>query len=183
MSRIGDKPITIPDNITVTKSGDDVVVKGPKGELTQSLPKGINVEIKDTTLTVSRANNQRQLKALHGLIRSLIQNMITGVDTGYQKKLELVGTGYRAKKQGDNLIVTVGYSHPVIVEPLAGIKLDLEGETVIVVEGINKQTVGLMAANIRNIRKPEPYKGKGIRYQGEIIRRKAGKAAKVGAAA
>lgn len=183
MSRIGEKSITIPTGVTVNVEANQVLVKGPKGELTQSIPGKLQVEVKDDTLTVKRPNNHRQTKAYHGLLRSLLNNMIQGVTEGYTKKLELVGTGYRAKKQGNNIVVTVGYSHPVEVKSPDGINLEMEGETIIVVSGVDKQKVGQTAAEIRSIRKPEPYKGKGIRYQNEIIRRKAGKATKVGAAA
>lgn len=183
MSRIGEKSIIIPEGVTVEATTNTVVAKGSKGELNLTLPTGISTQVADGLISFKRINNQRQTKANHGLARSLVQNMIVGVNDGYSKKLELVGTGYRAKKQGNKLVVTVGYSHPVEVDPIEGVSLDLEGETVIIVSGIDKQKVGHMAAMIRDIRKPEPYKGKGIRYQGEIIRRKAGKAAKVGAAA
>ena len=183
MSRIGDKHIIIPEGLNVDISAGKISVKGSKGELDISLPSGVSVNQEDGSVVIKRTNNQRQSKANHGLTRSLIQNMVTGVTEGYSKKLELIGTGYRAKKQGEKLIVTVGYSHPVEVEPVDGITLDLEGETIIIVSGIDKQKVGHTAALIREIRKPEPYKGKGIRYQGEVIRRKAGKAAKVGSAA
>jgi large subunit ribosomal protein L6 len=182
MSRIGDTLIILPDNVTVDIAADHIVVKGPKGELDHTLPKNINIELTDNQLKLKRTNNARTTRALHGLTRSLVNNMVTGVSLGYSKKLELVGTGYRAKKQGDALIITVGFSHPVEVKPVSGIELDTQGESVIVVSGIDKQKVGHMAAKIRDIRKPEPYKGKGIRYHGEIIRRKAGKATKVGSA-
>jgi len=183
MSRIGETSITIPEGVTVQVSTNSIVAKGSKGELELALPKGISIQAADGQVSFKRKNNQRQTRANHGLARSLVQNMIIGVSDGFNKKLELVGTGYRAKKQGNKLIISVGYSHPVEVDPIAGVDLDLEGETVILVTGIDKQKVGHMAAIIRDIRKPEPYKGKGIRYQGEIIRRKAGKAAKVGSAA
>lgn len=178
MSRIGRAPISIPSGITVTNVNNTVIVKGSKGELTQVIPANVSLEINDQTVLVKRANDDKQTKANHGLIRSLINNMVQGVATGYLKKLELIGTGYRARKQGNDLVITVGYSHPVEYKAKPGIVLDTEGETVIVVSGIDKQAVGQSAAEIRKIRKPEPYKGKGIRYQGEIIRRKAGKAAK-----
>lgn len=183
MSRIGDQSISIPDNISLEITAGNILVKGPKGEQQLVLPSGISAKLENNALKIKRRTNQRQHKANHGLARSLVNNLIIGVNTGFTKKLELVGTGYHAKKEGQNLVLSVGFSHPVVVEPLAGVTLDLEGETVIVVVGIDKQKVGLMAAMIRDIRKPEPYKGKGIRYQGEIIRRKAGKSAKVGSAA
>jgi large subunit ribosomal protein L6 len=180
MSRIGVKPITLPSDVTVTMSGAQIEVKGPKGSLSQPALKGIKVEQSDNQLLVTRANNGRQTRAFHGLMRSILSNLVQGVTEGYQKKLELVGTGYRAKKQGDNITLSVGYSHPVEYIAPEGIVLNTEGDTVISVSGINKQLVGEVAAKIRAVRKPEPYKGKGIRYQGEVIRRKAGKATKVG---
>jgi large subunit ribosomal protein L6 len=181
MSRIGNTNINIPNGVTVDINKQDVTVKGSKGELSYTMPRPISIEINENQLTVKRSNNEGQTKAYHGLVRSLLQNMIIGVSQGYTKKLELVGTGYRAKKQGKDLNISVGYSHPVIYKASEGVTLDMEGETVIVISGIDKQVVGQAAAEIRAIRKPEPYKGKGIRYQGEYIRRKAGKAAKVGA--
>jgi large subunit ribosomal protein L6 len=183
MSRIGTKSISINPNVTVSQPAGQVIVKGPKGELTQTIPQGISLEITDSQVSVKRANNQKQTKAHHGLMRSLIANMIIGVSEGYTKKLELIGTGYRAKKQGKNIILNVGYSNPVEYQTPDGVVVEPESETVLAVTGINKQLVGQVAAEIRKIRKPEPYKGKGIRYQGEIIRRKAGKSTKVGAAA
>ena len=181
MSRIGIKPITIPEGVDISLDEGQVVVKGAKGELNLSIPKEIEVKLEDNQVIVTRSRESRQTKAYHGLIRSLINNMVIGVSQGYTKKLELVGTGYRAKKQGDKIVITVGYSHPVEVVPPKGIDLTTEGDTAILVSGTDKQQVGQIAADIRAIRKPEPYKGKGIRYQGEQIRRKAGKAAKVGA--
>jgi large subunit ribosomal protein L6 len=181
MSRIGVKPIQIPASVSITLDKNSVQVSGSKGELNYTTPKGVSVSLEDNQLKVVARNNQRQTRAFHGLVRSLLQNMVTGVEHGYSKKLELVGTGYRAKKEGNNLVLSVGFSHPVKVVPFNGVNFDLEGETIISVSGIDKQQVGLQAANIRDIRKPEPYKGKGIRYQGEVVRRKAGKAAKVGA--
>lgn len=180
MSRIGTQPISLPEEVTATVDGRKVMVKGNKGELEQVLPKGIEAKVAENHIIINRKNDQRQTRAFHGLARSLVSNMVTGVSQGYAKKLELIGTGYRAKKQGDKIVITVGYSHPVEVTPKEGLNLDLEGDTIIVVSGIDKQRVGHLAAEIRSIRKPEPYKGKGIRYEGEIIRRKAGKAAKVG---
>ena len=183
MSRIGEKSINLPDNTTVSITDDQVVVKGTKGELIQLVPKGIKISQEDGLLSIKRLNNQKQTKANHGLIRSLLNNMVEGVNQGFSKKLELVGTGYRAKKQGNNLILNVGFSKPVEYPVPEDIAIDLEGETIVAVTGIDKQKVGHTAAEIRKIRKPEPYKGKGIRYQDEIIRKKAGKANKVGAAA
>lgn len=179
MSRIGSKPITIPEGVNILVQDQEVVVKGPKGELQQAIPgKEITVTVKDKDITVTRKNDNRQTKAFHGLVRSLIANMVTGVTDGYEKRLEMVGTGYRVKKEGEKLVVSVGYSHPVDIACPPGITLDVEGNNIIIVKGIDKQLVGETAANIRAIKKPEPYKGKGIRYQGEVVRRKAGKAAK-----
>jgi large subunit ribosomal protein L6 len=181
MSRIGLTPITVPESVTVTITGTEIAVKGPKGEMHLAVPRGINVTQEEQLLKVTRANDAIQSKANHGLIRSLLFNLVAGVTEGFTKKLEMVGTGYRARKQGTGLVISAGYSHPVEFPAPEGVNLDMEGETVIVVTGINKQAVGEAAAKIRAIRKPEPYKGKGIRYQGEVIRRKAGKATKAGA--
>lgn len=179
MSRIGNKPITIPKEVKVTILKDKLIVTGPKGELSQTLPnQKLSIKTDNDQLLVTRKDNQRQTKAFHGMIRSLVFNMVIGVTEGYEKRLELVGTGYRVKKEGDKLTITVGYSHPVEVTSKADISLEVEGNNKIIIRGINKQKVGQTAAEIRAIRKPEPYKGKGIRYQGEIVRRKAGKAAK-----
>lgn len=183
MSRIGVTPITIPNGVTVSIQSSSVSVKGKNGELKIDVPRGIKVAQQDDAVTITRQNNQRQTRAYHGMVRSLIANMVTGVTDGYTKKLELVGTGYRAKKQGNNIVLNVGYSQPVEFPIPEGISIELEGETIVSVSGIDKQIVGHTAAEIRKIRPPEPYKGKGIRYQGELIRRKAGKATKVGAAA
>lgn len=180
MSRIGTQPISISEDVVVTIDGNKVTVKGQKGELEQILPKGITAKVEDNQVIITRKDDQRQSRAFHGLSRSLVNNMVTGVSQGYVKKLKLVGTGYRAKKQGDKVVISVGYSHPIEVTPKEGLNLDLKGDTTIIVSGVDKQKVGHLAAEIRAIRKPEPYKGKGIRYDGEIIRRKAGKAAKVG---
>jgi large subunit ribosomal protein L6 len=178
MSRIGVKAISLPQTVTIEVVGKSVVVKGPKGELTQPISHGIVIENNDGKVNVSRKNNQRQTKAHHGLMRSLVQNMITGVADGYVKKLELVGTGYRVRKQGNTLILNVGYSNPVEYQPSPSVAIETESETVVAISGIDKQKVGHVAAEIRDIRPPEPYKGKGIRYQGEVIRRKAGKSTK-----
>jgi len=178
MSRIGRTPITIPKEVTVTLNDKQIIIKGPKGELTHQLPDLIQIDIKDNILTVKRSDDTKMARSLHGLTRALIANMVTGVTQGYTKVLELVGTGYRVTKQANKLIISVGYSHPVEYQAPQGIQLDVEGNNIIKVSGIDKQLVGQIAAEIRAIRKPEPYKGKGIRYQGEHIRRKAGKAAK-----
>ncbi len=181
MSLIGLTPITIPDSVTITISESIVTVKGPKGELTTTIPNGITVTQVDKTLKVTRANDALQSKANHGLVRSLVNNTVVGVTTGFVKKMEMIGTGYRAKKSANGLTISAGYSHPIDFVAPQGITLDTETDTIIVISGIDKQLVGETAAKIRAIRKPEPYKGKGIRYQGEIVRRKAGKATKAGA--
>jgi len=181
MSRIGNQPIIIPDSVTVTQEGNSVTVKGPQGELTQGLPKQIKIEIKDKELTFSRPTDTPEIKSLHGLTRALVNNMITGVTQGYSKELEMVGTGYRVAKSGDKLTLSVGYSHPIEFTPNSGISFEVEGNNKITIKGIDKQLVGQVAANIRAVRPPEPYKGKGIRYVGEQVRRKAGKAAKAAA--
>jgi large subunit ribosomal protein L6 len=183
MSRIGTKSISLPAGVTVTVTGDQVAVKGGKGELSTTLLPRITVSVEDGHVSVSRSGNAIQTKAFHGLIRSLINNMILGVSSGFTKKLELVGTGYRVKPMGQGISLSVGYSHPVEYPAPKGITITPEGDTVVIISGIDKQLVGEVAAKIRSIRPPEPYKGKGIRYQGEVIRRKAGKAAKVGSAA
>lgn len=183
MSRIGNTPITIPDNVTIKLDGQTVTAKGPLGELSQTLPRLISVDHKDNQLIFTRKQNTPKHRALHGLSRTLIANLIVGVTQGFEKHLELVGTGYRASKSGDQLVFTVGLSHPVEFKAPAGVTLDVADNTKVTVKGIDKQLVGQVAANIRKIRPPEVYKGKGIRYQGEVVRRKAGKAAKAGAAA
>ncbi len=178
MSRIGRTPINLPQGVEFKLDGDLVTVKGTKGELSHRLPSLIKLEIKENQVLVKRLNETKLAKSLHGLTRALLANMVIGVTQGYQKTLELVGTGYRVAKQGSKLVISVGYSHPVEYSEPEGIKLEVEGNNLIKVSGIDKQLVGQVAAEIRAIRKPEPYKGKGIRYQGEHVRRKAGKAAK-----
>ncbi len=178
MSRIGRTPISLPQGVDFKVQDRLVTVKGSKGELKHQLPNLIEVEVKDGLVQVKRLNDTKQAKSLHGLTRALLANMVIGVSQGYTKVLELVGTGYRVAKQGSKLVISVGYSHPVEYPAPEGIAFELEGNNVIKVSGIDKQLVGQVAAEIRGIRKPEPYKGKGIRYQGEHIRRKAGKAAK-----
>ena len=178
MSRIGKKPINIPEGVEITVSDNLVTVKGPKGQLNKIIPKDMNIEIKDNVLTVTRPSDSSPHRALHGLSRSLINNMVEGVTKGFEKTLELVGVGYRATKQGDNVNIAIGYSHPVIIEPGEGIELDVPAPNKIIVRGIDKEAVGLLAANIRDVRRPEPYKGKGIKYLDEKIRRKVGKAGK-----
>jgi len=181
MSLIGQTPISIPDSATITIAGSLITVKGPKGELSITIPAGINVAVVDKMIKVSRTNNDLQSKANHGLVRSLINNMVIGTTVGFTRKLEMIGTGYRSKKQGNGLSISAGFSHLVEFPAPQGITLDMETETIIVVSGIDKQLVGETCAKLRAIRKPEPYKGKGIRYQGEVVRRKAGKATKGGA--
>ncbi|MBM6620262.1 50S ribosomal protein L6 [Micrococcaceae bacterium RIT802] len=178
MSRIGRLPITIPAGVDLKVDGSDVFVKGTKGELSLTVASPITVALEENTLTVSRPNDERESRSLHGLTRTLISNLITGVTEGYSKKLEIHGTGYRVLAKGANLEFALGYSHPVVVEAPEGITLAAEGNNKVVVSGINKQQVGEVAANIRKLRRPDPYKGKGIRYEGEVIRRKVGKAGK-----
>ncbi len=187
MSRIGRTPIPVPPKVQVNWNENNfVTVKGPKGELSYQVPRELTLKLEDGVLTVSRPSDSKPHKAMHGLYRTLINNMVVGVTNGYKKELEIHGVGYRAAKVGENLVIQVGYSHPVEVQPPAGITLNVEGidaatkATKVSVSGIDKQLVGEVAAQIRRIRKPEPYKGKGIRYAGEAVRRKAGKAGKVG---
>jgi large subunit ribosomal protein L6 len=179
MSRIGIKPINIPANVEVSINKDNyAVVKGPKGTLEQQLPKSMIIEIQDTEITVSRPSEIKEHKSLHGLTRTLISNMVVGVTEGYQKVLEIVGVGYRAQKQGSKLVLNLGFSHPVEMEDPNGIETAVEGNNKILVKGIDKQQVGNYAAVIRDWRRPEPYKGKGIKYSNEVVRRKAGKTGK-----
>jgi len=179
MSRIGRLPVPVPSGVSVTIDGQQVTVKGPKGELSHLVAEPITVEHnEDGTVLVSRPDDERMSRSLHGLSRTLIANMVTGVTSGYSKTLEIVGTGYRVVAKGNDLEFALGFSHPVVVTPPEGIVFRVERPTVFVVEGIDKQKVGEVAANIRKLRKPDPYKGKGVRYQGETIRRKAGKAGK-----
>jgi large subunit ribosomal protein L6 len=176
MSRIGNAPIELPDGVDVTVDGDEVQVKGPKGTLTQTIDPNIGVEVSDGVVTVTRANDERRNRALHGLTRALLANMVVGVSEGYSKELSIVGVGYRAALKGSSLELQVGYSHPVSIEALEGVTFDVPEPTRIIVGGIDKQKVGQVAADIRAVRPPEPYKGKGIRYVDEYVRRKAGKA-------
>ncbi len=181
MSRIGRLPIPVPAGVKVDVAPDhQVKVSGPKGSLSHTFPRTITIEQKDGELRVSRADDSNTNKALHGLSRTLLANMVTGVTTGFTRQLEINGVGYRVAKVGDNLVFQVGYSHPVQMNPPQGITFAVDGTTRLSVSGIDKQLVGQVAANIRSIRKPEPYKGKGIKYSDEVIRRKAGKAGKVG---
>ncbi|PYY34870.1 MULTISPECIES: 50S ribosomal protein L6 [unclassified Curtobacterium] len=178
MSRIGRLPIDIPAGATVSVDGQNVAVKGPKGELTLVIAEPIQATVEDNQVLVSRPDDERSSRALHGLTRSLIANQIIGVTQGYSKGLEVVGTGYRVAAKGSDLEFALGYSHPITVNPPAGISFAVEGNNRVTVNGIDKQLVGEVAANIRKLRKPEPYKGKGVRYAGEIVRRKAGKSGK-----
>jgi large subunit ribosomal protein L6 len=178
MSRIGRLPIDIPAGVDVKVDGSAVTVKGPKGELALTVAAPIEVKVEDGQVLVTRPDDERESRALHGLTRSLIANQIIGVTQGYTKGLEIVGTGYRVAQRGTSVEFALGFSHPVTVEPPAGITLTVEGNNKITVAGIDKQAVGETAANIRKIKKPEPYKGKGIRYAGEVVRRKAGKSGK-----
>ncbi len=179
MSRVGRSPITVPSTVTVTLSGDTVNVKGPQGSLERQLPEGITIAQEGDTLVVSRPDDERRHRALHGLSRSLVANMVSGVTDGFTKELEIVGVGYRATAKGPNALeLALGFSHPVNVDAPDGISFEVPVQTRINVKGINKELVGQVAANIRKIRKPEPYKGKGVRYVGERVIRKAGKAAK-----
>jgi large subunit ribosomal protein L6 len=176
MSRIGRMPVPVPGGVTVTIDGSDVRVKGPKGELQRRFRPEIAIEQEEGQLVVKRPSDSKQHRALHGLSRALLANMVEGVTNGYRRTLEIVGVGYRAEKKGNTLVLTVGYSHQVQYPEPAGISLSTASPTVVVVEGIDKEKVGQVAAEIRSVRPPEPYKGKGIRYQGEQVRRKAGKA-------
>ncbi|MBI4202874.1 MAG: 50S ribosomal protein L6 [Chloroflexi bacterium] len=181
MSRIGRKPIPIPNGVTVTVDEQTVTVRGPRGDLTQSFSPAMAITVQDGVLTVSRPSDAKEHRALHGLTRSLLANMVTGVTEGFTRTLELVGVGYRAQQAGQKISMTVGYSHPVEVEPLPGVALAVDANIRINVTGIDKQKVGETAARIRAIRPPNVYTGKGIKYQGEQVRRKAGKSAGRGA--
>jgi large subunit ribosomal protein L6 len=179
MSRIGNAPVAVPSGVDVTVADGTVTVKGPKGSLSRSIPGDITINQDDGTLTFERPNDERKNKALHGLTRSLVNNMVIGVTDGYSKQLEIVGVGYRAEAQGANALrLNLGFSHPVTVQAPEGISFQVPVPTQVVVTGIDKEIVGQVAANIRSIRKPEPYKGKGVRYAGERVLRKAGKAGK-----
>ncbi|MGH8901906.1 MAG: 50S ribosomal protein L6 [Egibacteraceae bacterium] len=177
MSRIGKEPVRIPDGVAVTREGETLRVSGPQGTLAQQIHADITVTIDDGEIRVTRDDDERDHRALHGLFRSLIANMVTGVTDGYQRRLEIVGVGYRATKRDNGLTFQLGYSHPIEVDAPEGITFEVPTPTKITISGADKQQVGQVAANIRALRKPEPYKGKGIRYEGEQIRRKSGKAA------
>ncbi|MCG8402777.1 MAG: 50S ribosomal protein L6 [Firmicutes bacterium] len=177
MSRIGKKPILLPDNVKATVEGSTVRVEGPKGKLEKVFHRDMIIkQMDEKTLVVERPSDGKMHRSLHGLTRTLLNNMVQGVSGGFQKNLELVGVGYRAALQGKKLVLTVGYSHPVEIEPPAGVDIEVPAATKIAVKGIDKEQVGAVAANIRAVREPEPYKGKGIKYEGERIRRKVGKA-------
>jgi len=175
MSRIGKRPIPVPAKVTVTIEGQTVTVKGPKGELSRTLPPEVEVLLEGETVVVNRRNESRPARQRHGLCRTLVSNMVEGVSQGFTRKLEIQGVGYRAAVQGKNLNLAMGYSHPVNIEPPEGITFAVEGTTNVTVSGIDKEIVGNTAARIRAVRPPEPYKGKGIRYAGEVVRRKVGK--------
>jgi large subunit ribosomal protein L6 len=175
MSRIGKKPIELPGNVTCERTANTIKVVGPRGELAAVIPEKIDVVMEDGRVLVNRPSNSRQDRAYHGLVRTLIQNMVTGVTAGYEKNLEIVGVGYKAEGEGKNLKLTIGFSSPVIYSVPEGIDFKIEKQTTIILSGIDKEKVGKVAADIRRIKKPEPYKGKGIKYTGEEVRRKVGK--------
>jgi large subunit ribosomal protein L6 len=176
MSRIGKKPVSVPKGVTITRSGNVITVKGPKGELSRDFITGMDIAIEGDTITVTRPSDEQKHKAMHGLTRTLLANMVEGVTKGFQKQLDIVGVGYKAENRPFGLQMSLGFSHPVEVRARGGVKLNATNPTTVVVDGADKEIVGQIAAEIRKLRKPEPYKGKGVKYQGEIIRRKAGKA-------
>ncbi|WP_332632888.1 50S ribosomal protein L6 [Halalkalibacter flavus] len=178
MSRIGKKPVEVPSGVTITLDGTLLTVKGPKGELKRNLHEDMKINIEENQVTVERPSDNKEHRALHGTTRSLINNMVEGVTKGFERSLELVGVGYRATKSGQKLVLNVGYSHPVEIVPEEGIEVEVPSNTKVTVKGIDKERVGALASNIRSVRLPEPYKGKGIRYEGEYIRRKEGKTGK-----
>lgn len=179
MSRVGKKPIEVPSDVTITLGDkNEVTVKGPKGELTRAFNQDITISLEDNVLTLTRPSDSKDHRTNHGTSRALLANMVTGVSQGFERRLELVGVGYRAQLQGNKLVLNVGYSHPVEFTPEEGVEVEVEGNTKVVVKGINKERVGALASNIRATRPPEPYKGKGIRYEGEAVRRKEGKTGK-----
>ena len=178
MSRVGKKPIEIPAGVTVTVNKNAVTVRGPKGELSRTFSPDITINVEENLVTITRPSDVKEHRALHGTTRAVIANMVEGVSTGFTRGLELIGVGYRAQKQGNKLELNVGYSHPVEIEPEAGLEIEVLANTKIVIKGTDKERVGALAANIRGVRPPEPYKGKGIRYEGEFVRRKEGKTGK-----
>jgi large subunit ribosomal protein L6 len=180
MSRVGRQPIPVAPQVNIDIDGARVTVKGPKGQLSREFNPDMRITRDEGQLVVTRPSDEKQHRALHGLTRTLLANMVTGVSAGFTKTLEIQGVGYRVQKTGNNITLAVGFSHPVEVAPPAGIEFNVEGNNRVLVQGIDKELVGQVAANIRNVRPPEPYKGKGIRYQGEVVRRKAGKAGKGG---
>jgi large subunit ribosomal protein L6 len=178
MSRVGKKPIVIPAGVTVTLNNNTVTVKGPKGELTRTFHTDITINVEENLVTIARPSDVKEHRALHGTTRAVLANMVEGVSTGFTRGLELIGVGYRAQKQGAKLVLNVGYSHPVEIEPEEGLEIEVPANTRIIIKGTDKERVGALAANIRGVRPPEPYKGKGIRYEGEFVRRKEGKTGK-----
>ncbi|OZB90173.1 50S ribosomal protein L6 [Paenibacillus sp. XY044] len=178
MSRIGRKPIAVPSGVDITLNNSVITVKGPKGSLTRELHKDMKVTVENNEIVVERPSDNKAHRSLHGTTRSVVNNMVSGVTEGFSKSLELVGVGYRASKSGDKIVLNVGYSHPVEITPEAGIEFEVPANTKIIVRGIDKERVGAYAAKIRSVREPEPYKGKGIKYEGERIIRKEGKAGK-----
>ncbi|MBS8266914.1 50S ribosomal protein L6 [Mesobacillus boroniphilus] len=178
MSRVGKKPIEIPAGVTVTLDNNHVTVKGPKGELSRTFHSDIEIKIEENVINISRPTDNKEHRALHGTTRAVLANMVEGVSKGFERGLELVGVGYRASKQGTKLVLNVGYSHPVEIEAEKGLEIEVPTNTKVIVKGTDKERVGALAANIRDVRPPEPYKGKGIRYEGEYVRRKEGKTGK-----
>jgi large subunit ribosomal protein L6 len=178
MSRVGKKPIVIPAGVTVTLNKNTATVKGPKGELTRTFHPDMTIIVEENLVTITRPSDVKEHRALHGTTRAVLANMIEGVSTGFTRGLELIGVGYRAQKQGTKLVLNVGYSHPVEIEAEEGLEIEVPANTKILIKGTDKERVGALAANIRGVRPPEPYKGKGIRYEGEFVRRKEGKTGK-----
>ena len=178
MSRIGNKIVVLPAGVEIKQNGNDITVKGPKGELTRTFSSDITMNIEGNEVTFTRPNDSKEMKTIHGTTRANFNNMVVGVSVGFQKALELIGVGYRAQFQGKILVLNVGYSHPVEIEAPAGIEIEVPSNTSVIVKGSDKEVVGELAANIRGVRPPEPYKGKGIRYVGEFVRRKEGKTGK-----
>ena len=178
MSRIGNKIVVLPAGVEIKQNGNDITVKGPKGELTRTFSSDITMNIEGNEVTFTRPNDSKEMKTIHGTTRANFNNMVVGVSEGFQKALELIGVGYRAQLQGKKLVLSVGYSHQVEIDAPAGIEIEVPSNTSVIIKGIDKEVVGELAANIRGVRPPEPYKGKGIRYVGEFVRRKEGKTGK-----